>query len=389
MNAGLATSAGSVALVREAVEGIRNWLSKYIYVQNERDLDILALWIFASHVAYELYTSPRLLIDSPIAGSGKTTLLEHMSKLAKNPVQISSISSSATLARLTANGIRTLLIDEADRALDPKRQGVNDLLALLNSGYKRGGTRPVNVPNGKDWELVEMPTFAPVAMAGNTPLIPDDTRSRCIVIRLLPDTNGKARESDWEELDIWALQLQEQIVAAAESVRELVSDIKPSLPKECVNRFREKWKPLKRIAVLVGKDWEERVDSHILNDIETIKEQLASGDSRISLHHQLLKDLWEVFEGERKFKSTESIISALVKLNPESWSESGYGGKAITPKKLAVLLNGRFGLISQRVDSVRGYTSTQFEKEWESFGIGTLKNPADVADVANPAREVF
>ena len=126
MNAGSAGSAGSVALVREAVEGIRSWLSKYIYFQNERDLDILALWIFASHVAYELYTSPRLLIDSPIAGSGKTTLLEHMSKLCKNPVQISSISSSATLARLTANGIRTLLIDEADRALDPKRQGVNE-----------------------------------------------------------------------------------------------------------------------------------------------------------------------------------------------------------------------------------------------------------------------
>lgn len=389
MNAGSVGSVGSVALVREAVEGIRNWLKRYIHVQDERDLDILALWIFASHVAKELYTSPRLLIDSPLPGSGKTTLLEHISKLAKDPVQIASISSPALLARLTANGIRTLLLDEIDRSLDPKRPGVNDLIAILNSGYKVGGTRPVNVANGKDWDIVEMPTFAPVAMAGNTPLLPDDTRTRCLVIRLLPDNSGQAQESDWEELDIWALQLKEQIVAAAESVRELVAGIKPSLPKGCVNRFREKWKPLKRISVLVGKDWEERVDSYILNDIETIKEQSENGDSRISLQHQLLKDLWDVFEGERKFKSTESIIWALIKLNPDSWSDTGYGGKAITPKRLSILLNGKFGLLSQRVDGVRGYTSTQFVKLWQGFSIGTLKQPAETAETAKPAGEVF
>jgi hypothetical protein len=389
VNAGSVGSVGSVALVREAVEGIRNWLKRYIHVQDERDLDILALWIFASHVAKELYTSPRLLIDSPLPGSGKTTLLEHISKLAKDPVQIASISSPALLARLTANGIRTLLLDEIDRSLDPKRPGVNDLIAILNSGYKVGGTRPVNVANGKDWDIVEMPTFAPVAMAGNTPLLPDDTRTRCLVIRLLPDNSGQAQESDWEELDIWALQLKEQIVAAAESVRELVAGIKPSLPKGCVNRFREKWKPLKRISVLVGKDWEERVDSYILNDIETIKEQSENGDSRISLQHQLLKDLWDVFEGERKFKSTESIIWALIKLNPDSWSDTGYGGKAITPKRLSILLNGKFGLLSQRVDGVRGYTSTQFVKLWQGFSIGTLKQPAEPAETAKPAGEVF
>ena len=389
MNAGSVGSVGSVALVREAVEGIFNWLKRYIHVQDERDLYILALWIFASHVAKELYTSPRLLIDSPLPGSGKTTLLEHISKLAKDPVQIASISSPALLARLTANGIRTLLLDEIDRSLDPKRPGVNDLIAILNSGYKVGGTRPVNVANGKDWDIVEMPTFAPVAMAGNTPLLPDDTRTRCLVIRLLPDNSGQAQESDWEELDIWALQLKEQIVAAAESVRELVAGIKPSLPRGCVNRFREKWKPLKRISVLVGKDWEERVDSYILNDIETIKEQSENGDSRISLQHQLLKDLWDVFEGERKFKSTESIIWALIKLNPDSWSDTGYGGKAITPKRLSILLNGKFGLLSQRVDGVRGYTSTQFVKLWQGFSIGTLKQPAEPAETAKPAGEVF
>jgi hypothetical protein len=39
--------------------------------------------------------------------------------------------------------IRTILIDEADRALDQKKEGIADTLAVINSGYKRGGTHPV------------------------------------------------------------------------------------------------------------------------------------------------------------------------------------------------------------------------------------------------------
>src|SRR3546814_15954853 len=83
--------------------------------------------------------------------------------------------------------MRTILIDEVDRSLDPKKPGVEDLIAILNSGYKRGATRPVLVPSkGGEWDVSEMSTFSPVAMAGNAPHPPDDTRSRCIRVLLLP-----------------------------------------------------------------------------------------------------------------------------------------------------------------------------------------------------------
>jgi hypothetical protein len=78
--------------------------------------------------------------------------------------------------------------------LNPKRPGVEDLLAVLNSGYKLWGMRIANTPKkGGGWEFEELPTFSPVAIAGNSPLLPDDTRSRCIVIRLLPDIDGKTQ----------------------------------------------------------------------------------------------------------------------------------------------------------------------------------------------------
>jgi hypothetical protein len=69
-----------------------------------------------------------------------------LQRLCAAPLQAASLSSAALLARILAKQIRTLHIDEADRNLDPKRPGVEDLLAVINAGYKRGATRPVLVP---------------------------------------------------------------------------------------------------------------------------------------------------------------------------------------------------------------------------------------------------
>lgn len=379
-----ADSTGSVYSMGELLEILRNWYGRHIYFQDERDLDLLPLWTIHTHLAMELYTSPRLLIDSPLPGSGKTTLLEHISQFAKESIQMASVSSPAMLGRITKDGIRTLLIDEADRALDPKRPNVGELIALLNSGYKRGSTRPVLVQKGKEWEIEEMPTFSPVAIAGNSPNIPEDTRTRCIVVRLLPDRENRARESDWEALEFPAYQIKLDILASVETFREPITEINPPLPKECVNRFKEKWKPLKRIAILAGGDWAERVDKYILQDIQNIREQNENGDSKLSPHIQLMKDLYEIYEGERKFIGTLTLTARLAKLNPEYWGESSIYGRSISEQKFGRVLNGKFYLNSQRLgDSPRGYHSTQFERIWISLGLSPLK-PTEPTEQATP-----
>lgn len=377
-------STGSVYSMGELLDILRNWISKFIYVQEESDLDIIPLWIIHTHLATELYTSPRLLIDSPLPGSGKTTLLEHLSQFCKAPVQMASVSSGAMLGRITKDGTRTLLIDEADRALDPKRPNVGDLIALLNSGYKRGSTRPVLVQKNKEWEIEEMPTFSPVAIAGNSPNIPEDTRSRCIVVKLLPDYQSRAQESDWEELEFPAYQIKLDILASVETFREPISQSNPRLPKGCVNRFKEKWKPLKRIASLAGGDWEERVDKYILQDIQNIREQSENGDSKLTPHIQLMKDLYEIYGGERTFIGTETLIQKLARQNPEYWGELSVFGRAITTQRFGRMLNSKFYLNSQRVgDSPRGYHSNQFERIWTSLGLPPMK-PTEPTEPAQP-----
>jgi hypothetical protein len=266
------------------------------------------------------------------------------------------------------------LIDEADRALNPKKPGVDDLIAILNSGYKQGGTRPVLVQSKNDWAVEEMPTFSPVAIAGNTPLLPDDTRSRCIVIRLLPDLEGKVQSSDWELLDLPAKELAEKIEAITNDYREQVRNSRPEIPSGCVNRLKERWYPLKRIAALAGDHWSQVVDELILADIESAIEQAESGDVQLSLNLQVAKDLSAIYNPELSFIPTSSVVAKLIKFNPDRWSSSSSYGKDLTPQRLGRILNGAFGVNSQRIgDRARGYHASQFKTIWRQLGITPIE----------------
>jgi hypothetical protein len=209
-------------------------------------------------------------------------------------------------------------------------------------------------------------------MAGNAPNLPEDTRTRCIVVRLLPDVDNQAQECDWEQLEPWAIQIKCDIEASLAKWKLENESLQPPLPKDCIGRFRDKWKPLKRIAVLAGTEWAERVDQYILQDIENVKEQKENGDVQLPLHMQLAKDLHEVFEGEFKFVGTEVLLTELARSNPEYWGESSMSGK-ISARKFGWLIS-KFGFTSQRnTEGVRGYHSKLFEGVWRALGLAPNK----------------
>jgi hypothetical protein len=353
----------------ELLDQVRSWYERFIAVGDESDLDIMALWTVHTWLCEETYTTPRLLIDSAVPGSGKTTLLEHLGKLTRNPLQMAAISSSAMLGRISQP--RTLLIDEADRSLNPKRPGVEELVAILNSGYKLGGSRPVLIPDkAEGWVLSEKSTFNPVAIAGNTPLLPDDTRSRCITVRLLPALEGEVESSDWEYLDSEANELAKSIGEVSEAYREQVRLSRPELPKGCVNRLRERWNPLKRIAHTASADWSNKVDLMIIKDMESVRELAENGEAQVSPNLQLARDLFTIYNDDPGFIATTSLVLRLIKVNPEQWSVNSFYGKDLTAQRLGRLVNKAFGINSKRVgDSARGYHSKQFERIWRQLGI--------------------
>ncbi|MDK9627919.1 DUF3631 domain-containing protein [Propionibacterium freudenreichii] len=354
------------------LDDVRAWLARFVFPMRESDIDVLTLWAVHTHVCQETYTSPRLLIDSPMPGSGKTTTLEHLQRLCLKPVQMASVSSPALLTRMLKDGPRTLLIDEADRSLDPKKDGVGDLIAVLNSGYKRGATRPVLVPvKGGGWEAEEMPTFAPVAMAGNNPALPDDTRARCIRVLLLPDNQGHCDESDWEIIEDDARRLGSRLADWAEHHRDQIRNSRPDLPEGVTGRARERWLPLKRVAVAAGGRWPQTADNLAVYDREQMKADLADGLVRERPAMLLLRDLARYWPESTAHWPSQAIRDTLIRENPDMWSRDSPFGRDITTKRLGKMLAQGYGVHSRQLrrGGPRGYVRRELEPVWHRMGM--------------------
>ena len=360
---------------------VRAWLARYVSTMRDADLDLLVLWAAHTHLVKETYTTPRLVIDSPVHGSGKTTVLEHLERLCIAPVQMAALSSPALLARMLDAGLRTILIDEADRSLDPKKDGIAELLAILNSGYKRGGTRPVLTPSkGGEWTVKEMPTFSPVAMAGNNPQLPEDTKSRCIRVLLLPDLTGSVEESDWELIDDDARNVGYRLATWAERVRDEVRLNRPPLPEGIKGRNRERYSPLKRVATAAGGRWPAVVDALALHDLEQQQLDREDGMVRTRPAVALLTHLHELWPHGDNFVPTSELVRDLILEHPDEWGDSSPYGRALTAQRFGRMLATSYGINSARLERTgpRGYTRASLEVTWKRMGIGSAPVTPDL-----------
>lgn len=377
-------SDGSIA---RALGSVRDWLATYICTMDDIDIDLLTLWAAHTHVALETFTTPRLVLDSTMPGSGKTTVLEHLQRFCVRPIQAASISSPALLTRMLDKEMRTILIDEVDRSLDPKKPGVEDLIAILNSGYKRGATRPVLVPaKGGSWDVAEMSTFSPVAMAGNAPHLPDDTRSRSIRVLLMPDLYGIVSPSDWEDIDADARDLGEALSEALDAARDRIRTSRPELPEGCTGRMREKWGPLARVAALAGGTWPATVDQLIERDMQEVEMERQEGLSKLPPGMVLIKDLHSIWNEHEGFLPTARIIERLVTENPDYWGELSPYGKKLTAQRFGRLIVQSTKIYSTKNHSdVRGYTRDAFTKAWRRLGVTPPNKPPRTVETVEPS----
>jgi hypothetical protein len=358
---------GHGAVVAGAIlDDVRAWLGRYICTLEDTDLDILTLWAAHTWLCNETYISPRLLIDSPMEGSGKTTTLEHLERLCRSPLQMASVSSAALLTRTLATGIRTLLIDEVDKTLASGKEYISDVIAILNTGYKRGASRPVLVHMDGNWVPVEMPTFAPCAMAGTQPDLPNDTLSRCIRVLLLPaDEVCEIDDSDWEWIGEAATKLGTRLMTWADEVRGEVQRTRTDLPKGIRGRDRERWAPLKRVAVAYGGRWPELVDKLALVDVTRVAAEREQGIVRDRPAVLALRHILEVWPANCDFLPSEGLIALLIHHHPEVWGKDSTYGRDLTPQRLGRMLAKAYDIHTGRLNppnGPRGYYRTYFDR---------------------------
>lgn len=299
-------------------------------------------------------------------------MLEHLERLVPHATPMSSVSSSALIPRLIAAQFTVLLIDEAEKALSPNKPGIEDVLGVLNSGYKVGGSRPVLVPSKEDgWVAQSLPTFAPVAMAGNAPDLPEDTMQRTVTVTMFPAVEGEVEETDWELLDLSTRDLGESVAQWADSIRDQVRTTRPDVPRGCVGRIKERWLPLKRVAVFAGGEWPARVDRMILHNLDEMEQDREEGLSTMPIHVHLLRDLHEIYQDSAdSFLPTQQLVQQLIHNHPERWSESSTFGRDLTAQRLGRMLVKNFRIRSGKDQAdIRGYTRAKFVPAWKSIGL--------------------
>ncbi|MBT1177593.1 DUF3631 domain-containing protein [Bifidobacterium callimiconis] len=358
----------------------------------EDDIIIAVLWTLHTWVYPLLYTTPRLLVTSILPGAGKTTLLDWIRHFCDNAVNMAAISSASLLASLAESG-HVMLMDEADRSLRRDNPLTADFLSIVNSGYKKGASRPVQVQIKEgNWEAVLKSTFAPVAFAGNNPDLPEDTEQRCIRLFLFPDDD--VEESDWETIE------------ESKEYRTLLTDIeqwandqatlallrnRPELGADVRGRFKEIWLPLARTAQTLaplpdGTSWLDHVMTLAEAFVEQSRIDQEEGLRKTSPHAALLRDiayLWATEWQQRGFIPSQELCDRLAQYDPGAWGKGNTNyPTAITPRRLATMLRKTGVIVSRdKGNTKRGYYLASFTHTWDTLHVfKTLRDSNRITD---------
>lgn len=163
----------------EMWQEIRQFIYEHLFLPDENLYDVLTAWVMATWL-HELWSVvPYIFFYGPVA-SGKTRGLEVLHRLAFRAI-ISSNISTAALFRACEQWKPTLILDETEIYNKAER---NEIIGLLNAGYRRG-QYAIRVKTTEKGEFLEsFDVFGFKAMAGTEGLA-HTLESRSIMIRMM------------------------------------------------------------------------------------------------------------------------------------------------------------------------------------------------------------
>lgn len=367
-------------LLNEMTKEIRSYV-----VLSEPDARATALWALHTYALDRLHISPRISITSPEKGCGKSTMKDVLSHLVCRPLTADNVSP-AVLYYVAERMQPTFLLDEADSFLKESE----DLRNILNSGYRRNGAvvrMEKNVAGG--YEPKNFSTWCATAffLIGD---LPPTVQDRSIIIPLRRRSpEEQIRPYDPEKTS----KLDDLASMSARWMRdniEAVAKSSPDMPG-LYNRAADNWKPLAKIADVIGGEWPSRVRESYARAVRSSSKQ--------SMRETLLADVRDIF-GDRRADRLQSseICEALAAMEERPWPEFNRG-KPITPNGLARLLRP-FGITSENHRNghrvAKCYNIAHFADAFSSYlpsqGVdgrytATSLEPSSKIDVFNPLQK--
>ncbi len=346
------------------LDEVEAYVSRFVAYPSEAARVAHVLWIAHTHVVECFENTPRLAFLSPEPGSGKTRALEITEGLVPRPVLTVSVSPAYVFRKISDEaGLPTLLIDEADAIFNPRRvDGNEDLRALLNSGYRRGATAGRAVVRGKEVFTEDLPSFAPVALAGLGDL-PDTIMTRSVVVRMKRRRPGERVEPYRRRVEEPAANvLYMKLADWADTIRGRVLDAWPELPAGIEDRDADVWEPLITVADAAGSQWPNRARN------AAVALLAEAHDRPVTLGIRLLADLKKVF-GDDDRLATTTVLERLHDLEDAPWAN--LKGEPIDARFLARTLH-KYEIPSAKllkIDGwpVRGYDRSMLWDAWERY----------------------
>jgi hypothetical protein len=333
----------------EILTEIENLLKRF-FILPVGSTVVIALWIVHTYLFHLEMHSPYVAIRSAEKRSGKTNLMDFARPLVKRGIMTSSLTPAVAF-RVIDQYSPSLLVDEFESITE-------ELRLILNSGYRRGGNVPRCV--GDDNEIKFFSTYSPKMFAGNkNRRIPDTLIDRSILIemkrRSKDDPPIERFRSDRHEIE--SSDLKRKIIRWTNDHAEEVAQLDPPDLPELNDRQNDNWRPLLKIADVIGGDWPEkaRQAAKLLSNVD--------GEDQ-SIGVAILQDIHDIFESRNVDRLASGAITAeLAQLEERPWPE-WKAGKPITERQLATLLKP-FGIKPKQLkfhsENLRGY-----EREWFS-----------------------
>ncbi len=310
----------------DLLDTIEQMISKYVLLPAPGLATLVAAWIAGTYCFELFHFYGYLALRSATPRCGKTRLLRLTALLANGAPPITISPTAAVLFRSTR---KVLILDEVDRLRNADKESFGDVLAVLNSGFERGGTvERVEKAKGGAWEVKEFQTYGPKAFAGIESLA-DALADRAFMVKMertpdrMPRLNVRHLQDTATEIrqdfELWAALHESDVLHAYDDLPDELDNL-----RDFDDRFQDIAEPLVILAILA--DAERPAGSAVLPRLLEGFRVAAGRREASSRERQLvafldLADELLTLERER-FVPSEELVAACGKIEDLSTIES-------------------------------------------------------------------
>lgn len=331
---------------------IKEVLNRFVDFKNEKDADVIALWIIGTYL-FPVFDAFPYLYFVGVKRSGKTKTLLLIERLAFNAIMASDLTSPV-LFRLVEAKRSTVALDESEQLSDKTRK--QDLRLILNAGYKRGAPayRARKLKNGS-FSLEVFEVYSPKGIA-NISGMDNVLEDRSLTLTMVRTNNKEKgnlavteKSEDWSYLRslLYVFSLE-----YANQVSQIYND-DPSV-NELLNRQNELWRPLLSIAKIVGEDMfteikdeaKKRAEETSGADLEDFDsavlhalKELTSDEASVTLTNKEIKEKAHEYieEDQKDYLTSRGVGAALKRFGIKGKKIQGYWRYELDPKEITDL----------------------------------------------------